>query len=136
MTFYIYVSWPNHVPAVAVTRGRLVLFIFNRFKGYLDSKSSSQRGLIYTRVLCERGCTDEWSDEILWYHLGTDKGESDLLCINWRWGTKAWGTNRIRYPSSSSRQLWMPYTRLNLVYKWKCKHSTSRVMWQRRNWNH
>jgi len=24
------------VPAVAVRRGRLVLFIFNRFKGYLD----------------------------------------------------------------------------------------------------
>jgi len=25
------------VPAVAVIRGRLVLFIFNRFKGYLDN---------------------------------------------------------------------------------------------------
>jgi len=24
----------------------------------------------------------------------------------------------------------------NLVYKRKCKHFTSRVMWQRRNWNH
>ncbi len=36
MTFPIYVSWPNHVPAVAVIRGRLVLFIFNWFKGYLD----------------------------------------------------------------------------------------------------
>ena len=23
-----------------------------------------------------------------------------------------------------------------LVYKWKCKHSTSRVTWQRGNWNH
>jgi hypothetical protein len=24
----------------------------------------------------------------------------------------------------------------NLVYKWKCKHSTSRVLWQHINWNH
>jgi len=31
------------VPAVAVRRGRLVLFIFNRFKGYLDG-ISSQKG--------------------------------------------------------------------------------------------
>jgi len=37
MTFSIYMSWQNHVPAVAVIRGRLVLFIFNRFKGYLDN---------------------------------------------------------------------------------------------------
>jgi len=28
------------VPAVAVIRRRLVLFIFNRFKGYLDGKIS------------------------------------------------------------------------------------------------
>jgi len=40
MTIYIYMSWPNHVPAVAVIRERLVLFIFNRFKGYLDGKLS------------------------------------------------------------------------------------------------
>jgi len=25
---------------------------------------------------------------------------------------------------------------LFFVYKWKCKHSTSRVIWQHRNWNH
>ena len=28
----------NYVPAVAVIRKRLVLFIINRFKGYLDGK--------------------------------------------------------------------------------------------------
>ena len=28
----------NYVPAVAVIRKRLVLFILNRFKGYLDGK--------------------------------------------------------------------------------------------------
>jgi len=40
MTLSAYVSWPNYVPAVAVIRRRLVLFMFNRFKGYLDGKSS------------------------------------------------------------------------------------------------
>ena len=29
----------NYVPAVAVIRKRLVLFIFNRFKGYLDGEN-------------------------------------------------------------------------------------------------
>jgi len=38
----------------------------------------------------------------------TGNGESNLLSNNWRWGTKARGTNRIRYPSSPSRKLWMP----------------------------
>jgi hypothetical protein len=36
--FNIYMSWPNYVPAVAVIRKRLVLFIFIRYKGYLDGK--------------------------------------------------------------------------------------------------
>ena len=36
MTFFTSMSWPNHVPAVAAIRGRLVLFILNGFKGYLD----------------------------------------------------------------------------------------------------
>jgi len=36
--------------------------------------------------------------------LGTDNGEGDPLCKNWRWGTKAWGANRIRYPNSPSRK--------------------------------
>ena len=36
MTIHVYMSWPKYVPAVAARRRRLVLFIFNRFKGYLD----------------------------------------------------------------------------------------------------
>jgi len=40
--------------------------------------------------------------------MTTDIGESNLLSNNWRWGTKARVTNRIRYPSSPSRELWMP----------------------------
>jgi hypothetical protein len=35
------------VPAVAAIRGRLVLFIFIRFKGYLDGISSPKREQIY-----------------------------------------------------------------------------------------
>jgi len=34
----------NYVPAVAVIRKRLVLFIFNRFKGYLDGKNFLSKG--------------------------------------------------------------------------------------------
>ena len=36
-------SRPNLVPAVAVRQGRLVLFIFIRYIGYLDSVSSLKR---------------------------------------------------------------------------------------------
>ena len=41
----------NYVPAVAVIRKRLVLFIFNRFKGYLDGENSPLQRYILTRVL-------------------------------------------------------------------------------------
>jgi len=41
------------VPAVAVIRRRLVLFIFNRFKGYLDGIISPKKGTIFTRVIYE-----------------------------------------------------------------------------------
>ena len=46
MTISIYQSWPNYVPAVAVIRRRLVLFIFNRFKGYLDGMTSPKQGTV------------------------------------------------------------------------------------------
>lgn len=42
----------NYVPAVAVTRKRLVLFMLNRFKGYLDGKYFPFRRYFFTRVLC------------------------------------------------------------------------------------
>ena len=47
MTLFIYKSWPSHVPAVAVIRKRQVLFIFNRFKGYVDGILSLKKVLIY-----------------------------------------------------------------------------------------
>jgi len=36
--FLYMMSRPNFVPAVAVIQYRLVLFVFIRFKGYLDGK--------------------------------------------------------------------------------------------------
>ena len=44
----------NYVPAVAVIRKRLVLFILNRFKGYLGGKYSPLYRYIFTRVLYEK----------------------------------------------------------------------------------
>jgi len=33
-------------------------------------------------------------------------GEGDSLDKYWRWGAKAWGANRIRYPGSPRRKRW------------------------------
>ena len=44
----------NYVPAVAVIRKRLVLFIFNRFKGYLDGKISLFKGTIILEFYVRR----------------------------------------------------------------------------------
>jgi len=48
-------SWPNLVPAAAVIRGRLVLFIFNRFKGYLDGIFSPKQGTDLLEFYVKRG---------------------------------------------------------------------------------
>ena len=103
----IYVSWPNYVPAVAVIRRRLVLFIFIRFKGYLDGIISPIKGTVLLEFY-ERWEVYVELEMKFYYTAKTYKGESNHLCNNWRWGTKAWVANRIRYPSSPSRKLWMP----------------------------
>lgn len=43
----------NYVPAVAVIRKRLVLFIFNGFKGYSDGKITFERDN-FSRVLYKK----------------------------------------------------------------------------------
>jgi len=69
------------VPAVAVIRRRLVLFIFIRFKGYLDGLISPQQDTVSTRVLCEEVRT--YGVELKFIDtIGTDNGESNLLCNN------------------------------------------------------
>jgi len=54
MTIIIYMSWPNYVPAVAVIRRRLVLFIFSRFKGYLDGKISPKQDTVLLELYMRR----------------------------------------------------------------------------------
>lgn len=69
------------MPAVAVRRGRLVLFIFNRFKGYLDGIISPGNGYRFTRVLCEEGRI--FGVEMKFFDtIRTGKGEGNLLCKN------------------------------------------------------
>ena len=34
-------------------------------------------------------------------------GEGGQLGFYWRWGSKAWGANRIRYPGSPRRKRWL-----------------------------
>jgi len=43
------------VPAVAVIRKRLVLFIFNRFKGYLDGIISLKLETVMLELYMRRG---------------------------------------------------------------------------------
>ena len=43
------------MPAVAVIRRRLVLFIFIRFKGYVDGKNKPKRRYDFTRVIFDEG---------------------------------------------------------------------------------
>jgi len=43
------------VPAVAVIRKRLVLFIFNRFKGYLDGIISLKQETVMLELYMRRG---------------------------------------------------------------------------------
>ena len=69
------------MPAVAVIRRRLALFIFSRFKGYLDGKISPKQDTIFTRVIYEKvsihGVELKFFDT-----LTTGNGESNLLSNN------------------------------------------------------
>jgi len=72
------------VPAVAARQERLVLFIFNRFKGYLDSITSlPKKEYEFTRVLCRGINLVLLGVEMKFFDtLRTDKGENNPLCIN------------------------------------------------------
>jgi hypothetical protein len=79
MTICTYVL-TNYVPAVAVIRKRLVLFIINRFKGYSDGKIRLTRDN-FSRVLYKEVVL--MSGEMKFVDtLGTGKGEGNLLCKN------------------------------------------------------
>jgi hypothetical protein len=49
------------VPAVAVIRRRLALFIFIRYKGYLDGKNQPKKGTILLELYVMRGVFKEES---------------------------------------------------------------------------
>lgn len=53
MTICTYVL-TNYVPAVAAIRKRLVLIIFNRFKGYSDGKNLPEIGTIILEFYVRR----------------------------------------------------------------------------------
>lgn len=58
MTIYIYVL-TNYVPAVAVIRKRLVLFILNRFKGYPNGRNLPKKEQFLSRVSCKKVVSTE-----------------------------------------------------------------------------
>ena len=69
------------MPAVAVIRRRLVLFIFSRFKGYLDGKISPKQDTVLTRVIYEK--VSIYGVELKFFDtLTTGNGESNLLSNN------------------------------------------------------
>jgi hypothetical protein len=70
------------VPAVAVIQGRQVLFIFIRFKGYLDGILFFMK-IHITRVLIREANISTISGEMKFFDTsGTGKGKNNPLCIN------------------------------------------------------
>ena len=73
------------MPAVAVIRKRLVLFIFTRFKGYLDGKNRlfyRQARYDYTRVIYKEVSIYGVGELKFVHTIRTGKGESNLLSNN------------------------------------------------------
>ena len=69
------------MPAVAVIRRRLVLFIFIRFKGYVDGKNKPERRYDFTRVIYEE--VSIYAVELKFVDsITTGNGESNLLSNN------------------------------------------------------
>jgi hypothetical protein len=71
----------NYVPAVAVIRKRLVLFILNRFKGYSDGNITLFRDNI-SRVLYKEVVLVSVEIKFVDTYKRTGKGEGNLLCKN------------------------------------------------------
>jgi len=69
------------VPAVAAKRRRLVLFIFNRSKGYLDGLFSHQQETNKLEFYVRRGVFMELELKFI-DTIRTGHGEGNLLCNN------------------------------------------------------
>ena len=63
------------------------------------------------------------------------EGENVYPGKNWRWGTKVWGSNRIRDPGSPYRKLWVlnVYKKIKDITANALKHSAWGVRSQ--DWN-
>ena len=134
MTIYIYVL-TNYVPAVAVIRKRLVLFIFNRFKGYSGGFNLPKLGTIKTRVLYKKIVLMEerWNSLIL---AGLVKAKAIFYVKTDAEGRRHRARTGLGTPVVFAENDECHRLGYYLVYKWKWKHFTSRVTWQRGNWNH
>jgi len=124
----------NCVPAVAAIRKRLVLFILNRFKGYPGSKNTIN-GIILLEFNIRRSY---WEEERLNSVIPTGLIKAKAIFYV---KTDAEGRRRIAQKGLGTQVVVADNDECHrldnyLVYKWKCKHSTSRVTWQRGNWNH
>jgi hypothetical protein len=69
------------VPAVAATQVRLVLFIFIRFKGYLDG-ISNPKGIDRLEFYVRGKCRAIGAELKFFYTNRTCKGEDKPLCKN------------------------------------------------------
>jgi len=58
-------------------------------------------------------------------------GDSTALCYHWRWLTKVWGSNQIRYLSSPHPKYWVLW--FLYCFQRLCYHSASVV--RRQRWN-
>lgn len=86
MIIFIKKSWLNFVPAVAARQRRQVLFIFIRFKRFVDCININ-----YTRVII--GEEDNGIYYVMIEYINiirTGNCENIPLLDNWHWETKAW----------------------------------------------
>jgi len=106
----------NSVPAVAATQRGQVLFCLNGRKGCVGGKAGGWKNLSLTRgqnqvVPISLNCAGVGGILCLEYSsAGNTKVCRRWRCLaerNWRWDTKARGSNGIRYPSSPRCKLWL-----------------------------
>lgn len=121
MTTYSVLVLTNFVPAVAVKRRGQVLFVLTGCKTCVGGPKSVNKNrlqqrwsvfsilLALSRVEVRRTPSVGVKSVNIW---GTIGGGSGVLLTNWRWGTKAQVSNRIRDPGSLRPDRWV----LNFLY--------------------
>jgi hypothetical protein len=121
-TAFIIQAPTNFVPAVAVKRGEQVLFVLIGRKGYVGCKLSLKLnsgaqlllGFLILTYLSSWEVCGTLSVKIKFDDIKDTKLRRQQTIFYWRWGTKVWGANRIRDPSSPYPDRWV----LNLGYNY------------------